>query len=108
MQAFNMNTKELTNIKKKIRTIFNGAINVDSFSFKDNVLTIRRGFFYTHGGTAEKFAASKVPALIAAVPEAEFKVIDSGEQWKPFRGGDSVAKGSHWWVKIKITPKVTV
>jgi hypothetical protein len=31
-----------------------------------------------------------------------FRIIDSGEQWKPFRGGDTLKQGSHWWVKFSI------
>jgi hypothetical protein len=27
--------------------------------------------------------------------------VDHGEKWVPFRGGHSVAQGSHWWVFIK-------
>lgn len=58
----------------------------------------RRGFFYKHGMTSAKFADRVNAALEAAgVPE---RVRDHGEKWAPFRGGHSVAAGSHFWVRI--------
>ena len=50
------------------------------------------GFFYTMGGTAEKYAAM----VQRAFPYAN--ILDSGEVWKPFNGGASVARSSHWYV----------
>lgn len=31
-----------------------------------------------------------------------FEIVDSGEKYVPFRGGDTVAQGSHWYVEVKI------
>lgn len=74
---------------------------VDTVSKRGDVFTVRRGFFYTHGMSADKLAA----AVKATFPGAE--VVDSGEQWKPFNGGHTVAQGSHFWVKFKVaTPAV--
>lgn len=28
-------------------------------------------------------------------------ITDNGTKFVPFRGGDSLAKGSHYWVKFK-------
>lgn len=36
--------------------ITDNVIGVDTCSKRDGVFTARKGFFYTHGGTAEKFA----------------------------------------------------
>ena len=36
----------------------------------------------------------------AAFPNAE--ILESGEVWKDFRGGASVAQQSHWFVKFTV------
>lgn len=72
------------------------AISADTYSLRAGIFTVRRSFFYTAGRTADQFAA----AVKAAFPTAV--VIDSGEVWKPFRGGQSVANGSHWFVKFSV------
>lgn len=59
----------------------------------------RKSFFYTHGQTAEGFA-DKIKAVY---PNAE--IVDKGSQWKAFKGGASVAQGSHFWVEFKMGPK---
>lgn len=68
----------------------------DTLSFKNGVYTARWGFFYTHGRTSEKYAA-KVKAIF---PEAI--ILDFGKHWAPFRGGASIGRSSHFWVKFKL------
>ena len=68
----------------------------DTVSKRDGVFTVRRGFFYTGGGTAEGFANHVKRAIPAAV------VVDYGEVWKPFIGSAPVAKQSHWFVKFTV------
>lgn len=72
------------------------TLRADTISLSGDVLTIRRGFFYTKGYTAEALA-NKVKA---AYPDAE--ILDAGEVWKEFRGNAPVAKSSHWYVKFKL------
>lgn len=72
------------------------SIGADTIGQSKGVYTVRRGFFYTHGYTAEKM----VEAVKHFVPNAV--IVDSGEIWKNFRGGDSVAQGSHFFVKFSI------
>ena len=72
------------------------AVHCDTISRKNGVITIRRGFFYSHGGSADKIAAR----VLTAYPTAT--IVDSGEVWKPFRGGASVANQSHWYVKFTL------
>ncbi len=72
------------------------ALRADTISRKDDVITIRRGFFYTNGFTAEKLEQR----VRAAYPSAQ--IVDSGEIWKTFRGGASVAQSSHWFVKFTL------
>lgn len=74
------------------------ALMPDTCCVRDGVCTIRRGFFYTNGFTAEKYRGR----VLAAYPNAD--ILDYGEVWKPFRGGASVAAGSHWFVKFRLKP----
>ena len=71
-------------------------ITADTYSVKGGVFTLRRAFFYRHGGDADKFAAR----VTAAFPDAV--ILDCGEVWKAFRGGASVAQQSHWFVKFTL------
>jgi hypothetical protein len=72
----------------------------DTKSWSGNVITLRLGYFYTNGNDVEKFSNVCLKSIKAAAPDAS--IIDKGNQWKAFRGGDSVAKGSHFWCKIKV------
>lgn len=68
----------------------------DSYSRKDNVITVRNSFFYTFGKTTQNL----IDAVLKAFPTA--KIVDSGEKWTAFRGGDTIAQGSHWFVKFTL------
>ena len=68
----------------------------DSVSKYKGVFTVRRGFFYTHGDTEEKY----VDIVRSAIPEAT--IFDSDEIWKAFSGGAPLAKQSHWYVKFTV------
>jgi hypothetical protein len=78
----------------------------DSFSCRNGVYTVRKGFFYPgvfrHGGTAEGVAETVRMKVKAALPDYTVTIIDKDEVWKPFRGGASVANQSHWWVKFTV------
>ena len=66
----------------------------DQVTLSKGVFTVRLGFFYTHGRTAEKFEQE----VQAAFPTAT--MLDRGGVWKSFKGGASVANQSHWFVKF--------
>ena len=85
-----MKTSEVKN------TLHVNNVSFDTLSQRDGVFTLRRGFFYRHGNDANKIAAK----VQAALPDA--MIVDRGEVWKPFRGGASVAQGSHWYVKFTV------
>lgn len=72
------------------------GITCDMVSKKRNGnYILRKGFFYTSGMTAEKIAEKlkeKFPTIV---------IINTYEQWKPFKGGQTVAHGSHWGVEFK-------
>lgn len=78
----------LKEIKKKI--------SADTYSIKNGVVTLRWGFFYTMGVTAQH----KENAVRKAFPQAV--ILDRGEVWKAFRGGASIANQSHWFVKFTL------
>lgn len=61
---------------------------------KRGTFIARRGFFYTNRLGADEFER----AVRAAFPKA--RIVDVGEVWKPFRGGATVAQGSHWFVEF--------
>ncbi len=73
---------------------------VGQLSKSKGLFVARRGFFYTHGYTAEKFAASVKAEL--AKQGVEINVVETGEVWKPFKGSASVAQSSHWFVKFTV------
>lgn len=77
-----------------------GAVADSVGKKKDGTMVARRGFYYRHGFTAEKFEAAVTEALTAA--GLKFEVTDRYEIWKPFNGGASVAAGSHWGVEFKV------
>jgi len=74
-------------------------IRADSISKrKDGTVVLRREFFYTNGFTADKFVDHIMSKLINYGVSA--RIVDSGEIWKPFRGGSTTANSSHWFVVL--------
>lgn len=61
-------------------------------------IVARRSFFYKHGQTAHSFA-ERVNAALEKAGCAE-RVTSCGEKFVAFRGGQIVAQGSHFWVKL--------
>lgn len=82
-----------------LKQVREAVLAADSYSVKDGVFTIREGFFYRHGRTSENLVA----AVLRAFPTAIIR--DSGEVWKPFRGGAKIAQSSHWFVKFTVPDK---
>ena len=73
------------------------VIFADDFQrHKDGTVTVRWEFFYTHGRTAAGYEEK----ILAAFPNAE--IHDSGEVWKPFRGGATTRTSSHFWVRFDL------
>jgi hypothetical protein len=57
---------------------------------------IRQGFYYRNGRSQhimEEKLKDKFPNV---------EVIDKGEKFVDFRGGDNIEQGSHFWVEFKI------
>lgn len=65
---------------------------------KAGELIVRRGFFYSNGMTSEKFSQHVQAALKAA--GSSYLVLDHGKKVAAFRGGQSVAQGSHFWAIV--------
>ena len=77
-----------------------GIDNPEALTKYRGVYTYRKGFYYTMGNNHYKVRDDLIVALYKANIDAV--ILDSGEQWKPFRGGDTLKQGSHWWVKFTI------
>lgn len=73
---------------------------IDTLSVRHGVFTARRGFFYTHGQTADLI----VLHIKAGWPDAI--ILESGEIWKPFVGGAPTARQSHWFVTFTFAAAV--
>ena len=87
-------------MKSKLQDIQH-ALASDTISKKGNVITARWGFFYTHGCDENHKRAQ----VLNTFPGCS--IVDSGEVWKPFRGGATVAQGSHWYVKFELPTEKT-
>jgi len=87
-----------TNIVSQVKHALN--YSVDSVGRnKLGQIVLRKGFFYRMGMDSQKLAEQVQAKLDAA--GVKLKVVDRGEQWRPFRGGASVAQGSHWYVILE-------
>lgn len=71
-------------------------LSFDTYSVKNGVFTVRKAFFYTMGKRPSDYVAKIQTAFPSAI------ILDYGEIWKPFRGGSTVANGSHWFVKFTL------
>lgn len=67
---------------------------------KKGNIVLRRVFFYRHGMTGPKFASGCVERLAAIGVTAN--IVGESEVWKPFRGGASVASGSHFYAELSV------
>jgi hypothetical protein len=79
-----------TQIKERLRWV------VDTVSKRGNVFTVRKSFFYTNGYSSLGLANAIKVRL------ENVTIIDHGEKWADFKGGEDVAKQSHWWVKFSL------
>lgn len=71
-------------------------LSASLISKKANTYTARWSYFYHNGQTA----STKVDKVIAVFPNA--KILDSGDIFKPFRGGAPISKQSHFFVKFEL------
>lgn len=75
------------------------AVAADSIGKnKAGNVVVRDSYFYTHGRTADSFAKSVADQLRAA--GVAFDIVDHGDHYASFRGGATVAQGSHFWVIV--------
>ncbi len=78
---------------KQVRPVLEGYADTIGRN-KLGHIVLRRGFFYTHDMSADKFADACVKRLAGAGITARVRDID--QVWRPFRGGATVAQGSHF------------
>jgi hypothetical protein len=77
----------------------NFAAYADSVSKKkDGTIVLRRGYYFRHGKTAEKFAAGV--ASLLAQSGLPLTVSNFGDHYASFNGGASLANSSHFWVEL--------
>jgi hypothetical protein len=86
----------------QIRNLFKDGMlgGVDMVSAKKTgEIVLRRGYFYRMNMTPKILLERVTQTLQTA--GIEFTVVEIGDHWFPFRGGDSIARGSHFFVVIK-------
>jgi hypothetical protein len=72
------------------------TLGVDVVTRRGALFTARLSFFYGMGRTAQQLVGRVQRAYPAAT------IVESGEVWKPFRGGAPIAKQSHWYVTFTL------
>lgn len=82
---------------KQVRDVLGTSVQTVSKN-KEGYIVVRRGFFYTHGCDADKFATRIMDNLQTA--GVQCRLIDSGEVHKPFRGSANTANSSHWFAVL--------
>lgn len=91
----------MKSLEKQARAALEYAGLADAFNkTKTGSFVTRRSFFYRHGGDKEAFAAKVGQAL--ALAGIEYEIIYTWEKLVPFRGGQSIAAGSHWGCEFKL------
>ena len=65
---------------------------------KDGTFIFREGYFYSHGGSSQKFADNIENQLKAHFPTETFEKVDNGNHWAAFRGSAKLANQTHWYV----------
>lgn len=83
----------------KVREILGSA--VDSVGkTKEGTIVVRRGYFYRHGMDSGTFAENMKALLLDGKLDAV--LVGCSDNWKPFNGGASVARQSHFAAEFKI------
>jgi hypothetical protein len=83
-----------------MRALKNGY--VQSVGRKQNGdIVARRGFFYKNGKTSADFEAIVQKILTKAGLNDKYRIVESGEIWRPFKGSASVSSQSHWFTVIR-------
>jgi len=86
-------------IKKHLQ---DGGVHPDTVGkARDGTITVRKGFFYSHGKSSADLHSRVKEALSKHGVSDDTHHITHGEHYTSFRGGASVADQTHWWVKIK-------
>ncbi len=87
-------------MKKTARQVLADLLPDTMATNKRGNLILRWSFFYTMGRTAQRYVQAVTKSLSdRGIPHT---IVDSGQVWKEFRGGASVAQGSHFYVEVKI------
>lgn len=76
-------------------------IGFDHISKHKGVFKVYRGYFYRMGMDERKLSA-EVDARLTKAGIAH-TMLDCGDHFAVFRGGDSIQKGSHFWATFTVT-----
>ena len=86
---------------KEIKRLISDNLHPDTATTKHGGnLLFRWEFFYRHGQTPKGYVM-KINTLLESHGITDVKIIDDGEVWKPFNGGASTARSSHFYVEIE-------
>lgn len=71
----------------------------DTVGKRKGDVVVRKSFFYQMGKNPQKFAQEVNEALEkAGLPQ---RAVESGCKYATFRGGQTVAQGSHFWAIVR-------
>ena len=88
-----------TGSKMTVMKALRNSAGFDSVSRnRDGNVVVRSSFFYRNGITAQNFESLVRSVLNRAGLIDKYHVVESGEVWKAFSGGASVARGSHRYI----------
>lgn len=87
-------------LARAIREALGGGIADSVRISKDGTIRARHGFFYRHGGSAERFQARVEAALDQAQIDV-VEIIEASEHWHPW------PRDSYWQVQLKAKWRVS-
>ncbi len=87
------------NTLEKLKTLL-GAHSQDQLTFSNGRFTLRKGYYWRSKQTPEESFAK----ALAKLTEAGYKVknVEYGDHYTNFKGGESVKKNSHFWLKFSL------
>jgi len=87
------------------RWLNENAVKCDQWSFKDGVYKGCKSYYWAPRISVEEFSTKVIDQIKHFIGDTHtITLVDSGNVWKPFRGGATVANQSHYWVKLTIKP----
>jgi len=92
-----LTAKQVKQVKELLEMVADQVV----YSKVKNQFTIRKGYFYRMGKSAQGLAETTVNTLSKA--GFNVVVVERVDHYAPFRGGESVARNSHFRVVFTVT-----